>query len=273
MQYYVVCQCLILLLVEFKLLAETVTVVLHTKKRYNGIKSYQYGKTVMKKVALITGSSRGIGRATAEIFAENGYAIAINCIQNTDAAESIVADLRSLGKDAIFVQADVSSAEQVDRMVHSVRKTLFTEIDTDEWQKMFGVHVDGTFYCCKAVLPDMICRKSGTIINVSSIWGMVGASCEVHYSAAKAAVIGLTKALAKEVGPSGINVNCVAPGVIATEMNDAFDDDVLNQLKEDTPLCRIGTAREIAELIYFLASDKASFITGQIISPNGGFVI
>ena len=290
MQYYVVCQCLILLLVEFKLLAETVTVVLHTKKRYNGIKSYQYGKTVMKKVALITGSSRGIGRATAEIFAENGYAIAINCIQNTDAAESIVADLRSLGKDAIFVQADVSSAEQVDRMVHSVRKTfgqidvlvnnagisqqkLFTEIDTDEWQKMFGVHVDGTFYCCKAVLPDMICRKSGTIINVSSIWGMVGASCEVHYSAAKAAVIGLTKALAKEVGPSGINVNCVAPGVIATEMNDAFDDDVLNQLKEDTPLCRNGTAREIAELIYFLASDKASFVTGQIISPNGGFVI
>ena len=138
---------------------------------------------------------------------------------------------------------------------------------------MFAVHVDGTFYCCKSVLPDMIFRKSGKIINISSVWGIAGASCEVHYSAAKAAVIGLTKSLAKEVGPSGITVNCVAPGVIATDMNSEFNECTIRQLQDETPLGRIGTAKEIAETIGFLASDNADFITGQIISPNGGFVI
>lgn len=244
----------------------------------------------MKKVVLITGGSRGIGKATAEVFAKNGYSVAINCFANTDRAEETVRYLRDNGGEAICVPADVASEEQVMNMVHNVRKAfgqidilvnnagisqqkLFTDITPEEWRRMFAVHVDGTFHCCRAVLPDMIFRKSGKIINLSSIWGIVGASCEVHYSAAKSAVIGLTKALAKEVGPSGITVNCVAPGVINTDMNATLDDDTLTSLKEETPLCRLGTAKEIAEIICFLASENADFITGQVISPNGGFVI
>lgn len=244
----------------------------------------------MKKVALITGSSRGIGKATAEWFSEAGYSVAVNCLNHSDSAETIVYHLHSLGREAICVRADVTSSDQVDQMVRTVRKTfgqidvlvnnagisqqkLFTDISDQEWRDMFAVHVDGTFYCCKSVLPDMIFRKSGKIINISSVWGIAGASCEVHYSAAKAAVIGLTKSLAKEVGPSGITVNCVAPGVIATDMNAEFNECTIRQLQDETPLGRIGTAKEIAETIGFLASDNADFITGQIISPNGGFVI
>lgn len=136
-----------------------------------------------------------------------------------------------------------------------------------------SVNLDSVFYCCRAALPSMIRRQKGCIITTSSIWGITGASCEVPYSAAKAGVIGLTKALAKEAGPSGIRVNCIAPGVIDTQMNGNLTAEVLEELREETPLCQIGTPEQIADCAYFLAEDAASFLTGQVISPNGGFLI
>lgn len=138
---------------------------------------------------------------------------------------------------------------------------------------MMAVHVDGAFFACRGVLPGMIRRHTGCIINVASMWGQVGASCEVHYSTAKAALIGLTKALAKEVGPAGVRVNCVAPGVIRTAMLDELGEGTLQVLAEETPLCRLGTPEDVAKAVAFLASDEAAFITGQILAPNGGFVI
>jgi 3-oxoacyl-[acyl-carrier protein] reductase len=150
---------------------------------------------------------------------------------------------------------------------------LITDITPEEWRRLFAVNVDAVFHCCRLAIPHMVNQKSGKIINFSSIWGLSGASCEAAYSASKSAVIGLTKALAKELGPSGINVNCVAPGVIMTEMLSSLSAQALETLREETPLGRIGQPSDVAELVAFLASDKANFITGQIISPNGGFVI
>ena len=153
------------------------------------------------------------------------------------------------------------------------QQKLFCDITENDWDKMFDVNIKGMFLVTKLVLPDMIHDKYGKIINFSSMWGVTGGSCEVHYSASKAAVIGFTKALAKEVGPSDINVNCIAPGVIDTEMNSYLDDETKRELCSETPLCRMGTANEIAKIAYFLSTDDASFITGQVISPNGGIVI
>ena len=150
---------------------------------------------------------------------------------------------------------------------------LFTDVTAAEWDAMFGVCVKGAFHCCQAVLPHMIRQKWGRIINVSSMWGQVGASCEAPYSAAKAALIGLTKALAKEEGPSGITVNCVAPGVIDTEMMAAFSAGDKAVLAEETPLGRLGTPEDVAAAIAFLASEAGSFFTGQVLCPNGGFVV
>ena len=141
------------------------------------------------------------------------------------------------------------------------------------WERMFDVNVKGAYNCTQAVLPSMIHEKYGRIVNVSSMWGISGASCEVHYSASKAALIGFTKALAKEVGLSGITVNCIAPGVIGTDMNSAIPKEIMETLKADTPLNRIGTPEDAAEAIFFLASDKAGFITGQVLSVDGGFIL
>ena len=138
---------------------------------------------------------------------------------------------------------------------------------------MFAVHVDGAFYCTQALLPAMISAKNGKIIFISSMWGQVGGSCEVHYSAAKGALQAMSQALAKELGPSGIRVNCVAPGFIQTAMNSQFDTETVNMLKEETPLGILGEAQDVADLVYFLASEEAKFITGQIIGCNGGLVI
>ena len=174
------------------------------------------------------------------------------------------------------VQAVVERWGQIDLLVNNAgiaQQRLFTEITEAEWDRMFAVNAKGLYACCRAVVPGMIRRHSGNIINVSSMWGQAGASCEVHYSAAKAAVIGFTKALAKELGPSGIRVNCVAPGVIATEMNAALDGETLDALREETPLGTIGTPEEAARAILWLAGDGASFVTGQVIGVNGGFVI
>ena len=243
-----------------------------------------------KKVVLVTGASRGIGKAVAERFAREGYAVALHYNTGKVDAEAAVQKLTSAGDTAMAVQADVRDSAQVQQMVDTVshalgnigilinnagiaQQKLFTDITDEEWHNMFAVHVDGTFYCTRAVLPVMIRQKQGCIVNISSMWGQVGGSCEVHYSAAKGAIQAMTKALAKEVGPSGVRVNCVAPGVIQTEMNKLLDTETLEALREDTPLEMLGTAEHVADLVYFLCSEQATFITGQIMGINGGMVI
>lgn len=244
----------------------------------------------MAKVALVTGASRGIGRATAEAFARAGYQVAANYCRSKEQIEQFSAQMEREGCAVIPVQADVSDPEQVERMVQTVqrqfghidvlvcnagiaRQGLLTDFSPADWRQMMAVNLDGTFYCCRSVLPGMIRRQSGCIITTSSIWGITGASCEVPYSAAKAGIIGLTRALAKEVGPSGIRVNCIAPGVIDTEMNGNLTPEVMAQLREETPLGTIGTPKQVANLALYLAGEGASFLTGQVISPNGGFLI
>ncbi len=244
----------------------------------------------MAKVALVTGASRGIGRATAEAFARAGYQVAANYCRSKEQIEQFSAQMEREGCAVIPVQADVSDPEQVERMVQAVqqqfghidvlvcnagiaRQGLLTDFSPADWRQMMAVNLDGTFYCCRSVLPGMIRRQSGCIITTSSIWGITGASCEVPYSAAKAGIIGLTRALAKEVGPSGIRVNCIAPGVIDTEMNGNLTPEVMAQLREETPLGTIGTPKQVADLALYLAGEGASFLTGQVISPNGGFLI
>jgi len=244
----------------------------------------------MLKTVLITGGSKGIGRATAELFAENDYNVIINYLHSGREAESLVARLSERGYAVLAYQADVSCRDQVEAMVNAgmerfgsidilvnnagiAQQKLFTEITETEWDRMLNINVKGLYHCCQCVLPNMISKKKGKIINISSIWGMIGASCEVHYSTAKAAVIGFTKALARELGPSNIQVNCVAPGIIATDMNVSLDETDIHRLLEETPLQRFGNPFEIAYAVLYLASDKADFLTGQVISPNGGFVI
>ena len=244
----------------------------------------------MKKVALVTGGSCGIGRAIALQLAADGYAVAVNYHTHQEEAIAVCEAINASGGQAAPFCCNVANEEEVQAMLSAIaeqlgeitllvnnagiaQQKLFTELTTDEWRQMMAVHVDGAFFTSRGVLPGMIRRHSGCIIHVSSMWGQVGASCEVHYSTAKAAVIGLTKALAKEVGPAGVRVNCVAPGVIRTGMLDEFGEDTLAQLAEETPLCRLGTPEDVAKTVSFLASDDAAFITGQIIAPNGGYVI
>lgn len=242
------------------------------------------------KTALITGASRGIGRETARLLAARGYAVAIHYHESQEQARELVREIRFSNGTALAVRAEISNASEVSAMLEAVRQQLggvevlvnnagisqekmFQDLSEEEWDRMFQVHVKGAFLCTQAVLPDMLRLHQGSIVNVSSIWGMTGASCEVHYSAAKAALIGMTKALAKELGPSGIRVNCVAPGVIDTDMNRVHPAEVLQELAEETPLGALGRPEEVAAVIGFLASPEASFLTGQVLSPNGGLVI
>ncbi len=239
----------------------------------------------MKKTALITGGSRGIGAAVALKLARDGFIPVINYLSSRERAEKVAADT-----GGIAFSADVSDMEQVMDMINTVNKKLggisllvnnagisytglFNDITLQQEKRLWDVNVGGVFNCTRAVLPDMIRNKAGSIISISSMWGQVGASCEVHYSAAKSAVIGFTKALAKEVGPSGIRVNCIAPGMIMTDMTSGYTEDVLCELKDETPLERLGCPDDIAEAVSFFASEGASFITGQVIGVNGGFVI
>ena len=244
----------------------------------------------MKKV-IITGASRGIGSAVAIAFAKQGYSIVLNYNNSKEKALALAKTIRdSYNVDVLAVKADVASSAQVNEMTEKVleqfgsidilvnnagiaQQKLFTDITDEDWRRMLDINLTGVFNCCRSVLPCMIRNHSGAIVNISSMWGQTGASCEVHYSAAKAGIIGLTKALAKEVGPSGIRVNCVAPGVVMTDMMNGFDDETIQQLKEEAVLNTLGTPKNIADAIAFLCSDKASFITGQVLSVNGGMVI
>lgn len=245
---------------------------------------------MMKRVALVTGSSRGIGRAIALRLAADGYAVAVHGNRSVAEAESVCAQIRANGGTAKAFFCDVADSAAVSKLMEDVaqelgpisvlvnnagiaQQKLFTEISDSEWQRMMDVHVSGAFYASRAVLPAMIRARSGCIVNMSSMWGQTGGSCEVHYSTAKAALIGMTKALAKEVGPSGVRVNCVAPGVIRTDMLSGFDDCTLDELAQEAPLCRLGTPEDVAAAVAFLVSEQAGFITGQVLAPNGGIVI
>lgn len=244
----------------------------------------------MSGTVIVTGASRGIGKACALAFGKSGADVIINYTRSKEKAKEVCDEISKLGGRALPFCADVADRKAVDEMIafaHSnfgsistlvnnagiAEQIMFCDITEEKWDRMFAVDVKGVYNCIQAALPDMIHNKSGRIINISSMWGITGASCEVHYSAAKAAVIGMTKALAKELGPSGITVNAIAPGVISTEMNGNISEEIMSDLKEETPIGRIGTPEDIAETALFLASPKASFITGEVISVNGGFVI
>ena len=238
------------------------------------------------RCVLISGGDRGIGAAAARAFWQAGDRVAVLYHTHAEAAAALEKELPGL----LAVQCDVASRASCEVAFHTVEQAvghvdvlvsnagsaqqkLFTDITPEEWQHMLDVNLSGAFHLCQLALPGMIRRKAGRILTVSSMWGQTGGSCEVHYSAAKAGLIGLTKALAKEEGPSGITVNCVAPGVIDTDMMAAFTAEDKAALAEETPVGRLGSADEVAQLLVFLAGESAGYITGQVFGVNGGLVI
>ena len=240
--------------------------------------------------AFISGASRGIGRAAALKLASLGYDLALNYHTNYEAAQNVQHEAQKYGVKVLLLAGDIADENNVREMFRKIGETfggadvvvnnasfaeqlMFQDITYEKWRRMFAVTVDGAFFTVQNALPHMLHEKRGRIINISSMWGEVGASCEVHYSAAKGALIAMTKALAKELGPSGITVNCITPGVIDTEMNAHLSAEDLAELCEETPLGRLGSPDDVAETVAFLASAEAGFITGQIIGVNGGFVI
>ncbi len=241
----------------------------------------------MKKVAFVTGGAKGIGSAIVKRLLSDGYKVAFTYNNSEETAQKLCADFDADCKayklditDSNAVKAVVDDIErdfgEIEVLVNNAgvaEQILFTDITDEMWHRMIETNLSGAFYCCRAVLKYMINRKSGKIINIASIWGETGGSCEVHYSASKSGLIGMTKALSKEVGLSGITVNSVSPGVILTDMTSHFDEDTMNSLKEETPLNRIGTPDDVAGAVSFLASKDADFITGQNISVNGGMNI
>jgi len=235
----------------------------------------------MQKKALVTGGARGIGAAICRTLAADGWDVVVHYHRSEQEAHALAAEI-----GGVSICTDLRDLEQIRRMFEAVGEVallvnnagiadygLFTDLTPERQREVFAVNVDAVFLCTQCALPAMLQAKQGVILNISSIWGMVGASCEVAYSASKAAVIGFTKALAKELAPSGIRVNCVAPGVIETEMLGGFSDADLDALREETPLGILGAPSDVSQLVAFLASERARFLTGQVISPNGGFVI
>lgn len=234
-------------------------------------------------VAFINGGSRGIGAAMVRAFCAAGYQVAFTYERSKVAASALYQEtgafpiLADSSQSADVYQAVALAEERlggIDVLINNAaisRIGLITDLSPEEWEKMLSVNVSGYFHYCRAVLPGMVRKKQGRIINISSMWGVVGASCEVAYSTTKAAIIGLTKALAKEVGPSGITVNAIAPGVILTEMNASLGEETLKELAEAAPLGRIGLPEEVAELALFLAGKGGDFITGQVLLQDGGF--
>ena len=244
----------------------------------------------MKQVALITGSSRGIGRAVALELSLAGYAVCINYIQSHEAAEALAAQLRGEGREAIAIQADVADSHVVNEMVRQTEaelgpvtllvnnagiswQGLFQDMEDAAWERMLAVNLTGARNAARAVLPAMISQKSGCIVNISSMWGLRGASCEVAYACSKAAIVGLTRSLALELAPSRIRVNCVAPGCIETDMVRVLGQETREMLVAETPIGRLGTPEDIAHAVAFLASEQASFITGQVLTADGGFIV
>ncbi|MCD7775885.1 MAG: SDR family oxidoreductase [Firmicutes bacterium] len=239
--------------------------------------------------AVVTGGSRGIGAEICRRMANEGFHVIINYNNLKESATTLKDEITKTGGCADIYKADVSKSDEAESLISFAvgkgalgvlincagvaEQKLFTDISDEDWARMIGVDLTGTFYTCRAAAREMIRNHSGSIINISSMWGVVGASCEVHYSAAKAGVIGLTKALAKELGPSNIRVNCIAPGVIDTEMNAHLSPSDMKALADETPLCRIGKKREIADAVLFLASERSSFITGQVLTVDGGMTI
>ena len=239
----------------------------------------------MMKTVLITGGSRGIGREMVRLFAKMGYSVAFTYKSSDDLAQSladetgalaICADSASEADVTRAVESTIAKFGKIDCLINNAAISsfsVFTDLTLEDWNNTLAINLTGAFLYSKKVIPDMLKRKQGRIINISSIWGITGSSCEVHYSVAKAGLIGMTKALAKELGPSGITVNAIAPGVIDTDMNKQLTDDDIKALCDDTPLMRIGTVTDVARAALFLASDSADFITGDVLNVSGGFVI
>lgn len=242
----------------------------------------------MDKVALVTGASRGIGAAIARALAEKGYKVCVNYIEQQEKAETLAKELQAQGHCAICHRADVADREAVKEMVDHIEKELgyvnllvnnagisqqqlFQHTSYEEFHRMIDVHLFGAYNCIQAVLPNMLREHSGCIINTSSIWGSHGSSCEVAYCAAKHGLEGLSKALAQELAPSGIRVNCVAPGVIRTDMLESLGEETKQMLNDEIPMGRPGEAEEVAQAVLYLA--EASYVTGQTIRIDGGFVI
>ncbi len=243
---------------------------------------------MMEKVALVTGSSRGIGAATATLLAREGWAVCINYLEQREKAEALVRLLREENRVAMCVQADVSDREQVDRMVRQIEEDLghvtllvnnagiarqqqFQDVDPETWHRILSVNLGGCFNCSQAVIRPMLQAHSGCIVNISSIWGSHGASCEAAYSATKHAIIGLTRSLSAELSPSGIRVNCVAPGVIDTDMVQVLGRETLEGLAREIPAGRLGRPEEIARAVLALVENP--YITGQVLTVDGGFLI
>ncbi|MDO4270758.1 MAG: SDR family NAD(P)-dependent oxidoreductase [Eubacteriales bacterium] len=237
----------------------------------------------MARTVWVTGGSRGIGAACVRAFAAAGDRVAFTYRRSADRAAALAAETGALAVRADCVDEAATRAAYAeiesrlgapDTLVCNAgiaEQKLFQDITDADWLRLLDVNLLGAVRAIRASLPGMLHRKRGSIVTVSSIWGQSGASCESHYAASKAALIGLTKSLALELGPSGIRVNCVAPGVIDTEMNAAHSIDTLRELAEQTPLGRLGTAEEVADSIVYLCSDKASFVTGQVLGATGGF--
>lgn len=234
----------------------------------------------MKK-ALVTGGCGGIGEAVCKKLANDGYTVYVNYAHSKERAEKIASEIG--GKAVFFDVSDSTSVRSalkdigfVGLLVNNAGISeidLFTSISDEKADDILNINLKGAMNCARALLPEMIKAKSGNIINISSMWGQCGASCEVDYSASKAGLIGFTKALAKEVAPSGIRVNCIAPGFIMTEMNKRFTAEELEMIREDIPLGIFGTPDHVAEAVSFMASDRSEYITGQILAVNGGMVI
>lgn len=244
----------------------------------------------MSKTAFVTGGSRGIGRAIVRQLAAEGYSVGINYRQEREQAEALASELREQGRRALAVQADVADRAAVTSAIRAAEEAfgpvevlvnnagiaqndLFQDTSEELWRRMFAVHADGAFHTVQAVLSHMLHEKRGCIVNVSSIWGLRGAACEVAYAASKAAVIGLTRSLAMELAPSHIRVNCVAPGVIRTDMVESLGAETVASLAEQTPAGRLGTPEDIAKAVAFLAREDADFITGQVLTVDGGFIL